>query len=38
MEAEGNRDRLKGDVKEGIGSARRNVGEAIEDVGEEIKR
>ena len=38
LQAEGSADKIKGDVQEGWGSAKRNVGEAIEDVGDAIKR
>jgi uncharacterized protein YjbJ (UPF0337 family) len=35
---EGVADEAAGDVKEGVGKARRKVGEAIEDIGENLKR
>jgi uncharacterized protein YjbJ (UPF0337 family) len=38
MRAEGSADKMKGDVQEGYGTAKRKVGEAIEDVGDAIKR
>ena len=38
LEAEGGADRVKGNVQEGVGTARRKVGEAIEDIGDAIKR
>ena len=38
LEAEGSADKVKGDVQESWGGAKRKVGEAIEDVGDAIKR
>jgi len=38
LEAEGNADRVSGNVKEGFGTAKRKVGEAVEDLGDAIKR
>lgn len=38
LEAEGNADRVGGDVQEGFGKARRKVGETVEDIGDAIKR
>jgi uncharacterized protein YjbJ (UPF0337 family) len=38
MQAEGSADKVKGDVQEGWGGAKRKVGETIEDVGDAIKR
>ena len=35
---EGAADEASGEVKAGLGKARRKVGEAIEDLGDEIKR
>jgi uncharacterized protein YjbJ (UPF0337 family) len=35
---EGVADEAAGDVREGVGRARRKVGEKIEDIGEDIKR
>jgi uncharacterized protein YjbJ (UPF0337 family) len=35
---EGVADEAAGDVREGVGRARRKVGETIEDIGEDIKR
>ena len=35
---EGVADEAAGDVKEGVGRARRKVGETIEDIGEDLKR
>ncbi|MFL6333301.1 MAG: CsbD family protein [Pyrinomonadaceae bacterium] len=37
MRAEGSADKMKGDVQEGFGTAKRKVGEAIEDVGDAVK-
>lgn len=38
MEAEGQADKVGGDVQEGFGGAKRKIGETIEDVGDAIKR
>ena len=38
LETEGKMDRVKGNVKEGVGEVRRKTGEAIEEIGEDIKR
>ena len=38
LQAEGSADKLKGDVQEGWGGAKRKVGDALEDVGDAIKR
>lgn len=37
MRNEGSADKLKGDVQEGWGGAKRKVGDALEDVGDAIK-
>ena len=37
MQAEGKADKLKGDVQEGWGGAKRKVGDTLEDVGDAIK-
>ena len=38
MRSEGSADKLKGDVQESWGGAKRKVGDALEDVGDAIKR
>jgi uncharacterized protein YjbJ (UPF0337 family) len=38
LRSEGAADKLKGDVQEGFGGAKRKVGETLEDVGDAIKR
>ena len=38
LKGEGLGDEAAGDVREGLGKARRKVGEAIEDLGEDLKR
>jgi uncharacterized protein YjbJ (UPF0337 family) len=38
MESEGSADKLKGDVQEGWGGAKRKVGDMLEDAGDAIKR
>jgi uncharacterized protein YjbJ (UPF0337 family) len=38
LRAEGSADKLKGDVQEGWGGAKRKVGDALEDAGDAIKR
>jgi uncharacterized protein YjbJ (UPF0337 family) len=35
---EGVADEASGEIKEGVGKARRKVGDAIEDLGDKIKR
>lgn len=37
MQAEGNADKLKGDLQEGWGGTKRKVGDMLEDAGEAIK-
>jgi uncharacterized protein YjbJ (UPF0337 family) len=37
MQAEGSADKLKGDVQEGWGGAKRKVGDMLEDAGDAIK-
>ena len=37
MRAEGQADKLKGDVQEGWGGAKRKVGDMLEDAGDAIK-
>ena len=37
MRAEGQADKLKGDVQEGWGGAKRKVGDVLEDAGDAIK-
>ena len=36
LEAEGEAQRLGGNMREGLGTARRKVGEAVEDIGDKI--
>lgn len=38
MRSEGAGDKLKGDVQEGWGGAKRKVGDILEDAGDSIKR
>ena len=38
LEAEGSADKLKGDVQESWGGAKRKVGDMLEDAGDAIKR
>ncbi len=38
LEAEGDAERIGGEVQEGFGKARRKVGEAIEDIGESVRK
>ncbi|MCA1614631.1 MAG: CsbD family protein [Acidobacteria bacterium] len=38
LQAEGSADKLKGDVQEGWGGAKRKVGDVLEDAGDAIKR
>ena len=38
MQAEGSADKMKGDLQEGWGGAKRKVGDTLEDVGDAIKR
>jgi uncharacterized protein YjbJ (UPF0337 family) len=38
MQAEGNADKLKGDIQEGWGGTKRKVGDILEDAGDAIKR
>ena len=37
LRSEGAADKVKGDVQEGFGTAKRKVGETIEDIGDAIK-
>ena len=37
LQAEGSADKLKGDVQEGWGGAKRKVGDMLEDAGDAIK-
>ena len=36
LEHSGTADRIKGDVQEGFGKAKRKIGEAVEDLGKKI--
>lgn len=38
MRSEGAADKLKGDVQEGWGGAKRKVGDALEDMGDAVNR
>ena len=38
LESEGEADRMRGNVQQTFGKAKRKVGEAVEDLGEEISR
>jgi uncharacterized protein YjbJ (UPF0337 family) len=38
LQAEGSADKLKGDVQEGWGGAKRKVGDMLEDAGDAVKR
>ena len=38
MQTEGSADKLKGDIQEGWGGAKRKVGDMLEDAGDAIKR
>jgi uncharacterized protein YjbJ (UPF0337 family) len=37
MRAEGSADKLKGDLQEGFGGAKRKVGDMLEDAGDAVK-
>ena len=38
LENEGQADRAGGNIREGLGTARRKVGEAVEDIGDAIRK